>query len=330
MCPPLHASGMAAGSTGVVVAAMVANGGIAVLKFLGFLLTGSPSMLAETYHSISDTGNQVLLLVGIKYSQREATQAHPFGYGKAQFFYAFLVSVLLFGIAGWESLRHGIEKLRHPEEGTEAGATEFLGMTVDIPLPVDPFWVSVAVLAGGIVFETYAFLKARGELKRQMDEYGWSGYREAFERTSDLTTLTAFTEDTVALLGLTVALVGITAGRVLDNPAFDAVGAIVIGVLLMLFALLLAVENKRLIVGESLEASVEADLEAILADQEGVAHVDDFRTVFVGPRDVLVTADASFRPEFDTGAVDDAIEAVEARMQERDDRVRVVYVEPEA
>ena len=320
---------MAAGSTGVVVAAMVANGGIAVLKFLGFLLTGSPSMLAETYHSISDTGNQVLLLVGIKYSQREATQAHPFGYGKAQFFYAFLVSVLLFGIAGWESLRHGIEELRHPDEGTEAGAAEFLGVTVDVPLPVDPFWVSVAVLAGGVAFEAYAFVKARAELKRQMDEYGWSGYREAFEQTSDLTTLTAFTEDTVALVGLVVALVGITAGRVFDEPAFDAVGAVVIGVLLMLFAVLLAIENKRLIVGESLDASVEADLEGALAGHEGVAGVNDLRTVFIGPRDVLATADASFRPELDTGAVDDAIAEVETRMRERDDRVSVIYVEPE-
>ena len=320
---------MAGGSTGVVVAAMFANGGIAVLKFIGFLLTGSPSMLAETYHSISDTGNQVLLLVGIKYSQQEATQAHPFGYGKAQFFYAFLVSVLLFGIAGWESLNHGIHKIRHPSEGGETGAAEFLGFTIDIPLPFDPFWVSVAVLLGGIAFETYAFVKARAELKRQMDEYGWSGYREAFEQTSDLTTLTAFTEDTVALVGLVVALVGITAARVLENPLYDAAGAIVIGVLLMLFAVLLAAENKRLIVGESLDETVETDLNDILAGHESVAHVDNLRTVFIGPRTVLVTADASFRSNLDTGAVDDAIGDIEARMKERDDRVSVVYVEPE-
>jgi len=320
---------MAGGSTGVVVAAMFANGGIAVLKFLGFLLTGSPSMLAETYHSISDTGNQVLLLVGIKYSQREATQAHPFGYGKAQFFYAFLVSVLLFGIAGWESLTHGVEKLRHPSEGTEAGAAEFLGFTVDVPLPFDPFWVSVAVLAGGIAFETYAFLKARAELKRQMDEYGWSGYREAFSRTSDLTTLTAFTEDTVALVGLSVALIGITASRVTGNGIYDAAGAIVIGVLLMLFAVLLAVENKRLIVGESLDASVEADLRDIVESYDSVAHVDEFRTVFIGPREALVTADVSFESNLDTGEVDGVIGRIEAAVRERDDRVAVVYIEPE-
>ncbi len=325
----LDGAGMAGASTGVVLAAMFANGGIAVLKFVGFLLTGSPSMLAETYHSISDTGNQVLLLVGIKYSQREPTQAHPFGYGKAQFFYAFLVSVLLFGIAGWESLTHGIEKIRHPHEGEAGGAAEFLGFTIDIQLPVDPFWVSVAVLLGGIVFETYAFAKARAELKRQMDEYGWSGYREAFQETSDLTTLTAFTEDTVALLGLIVALVGITAARYLDNPVFDAAGAVVIGVLLMLFAVLLAIENKRLIVGESLGTDVEEKLEAIVADQDGVRHVDAFRTVFIGTRNVLVTADVSFDESLDTGEIDAAIDRIEAALREADDRVRIAYIEPE-
>ena len=320
---------MAGASTGVVLAAMVANAGIAVLKFVGFLLTGSPSMLAETYHSISDTGNQVLLLVGIKYSQREPTQSHPFGYGKAQFFYAFLVSVLLFGIAGWESLTHGYEKLTHGGHEPEPGAAEFLGVTVDVPLPVDPFWVSVAVLLGGITFETYAFLKARAELKRQIDEYGWSGYREAFRRTSDLTTLTAFTEDTVALAGLTVALVGIVAARLLHDPIYDAAGAIVIGVLLMLFAVLLAVENKRLIVGESLDEAVEADLRDAIESFDSVRHVDAFRTVFIGPREVLVTADVSFAPEMDTGEVDQVIERIESVVREREDRVAIVYVEPE-
>jgi cation diffusion facilitator family transporter len=319
---------MAGASTGVVLAAMVANGGIAVLKFVGFLLTGSPSMLAETYHSISDTGNQVLLLVGIKYSQREPTQAHPFGYGKAQFFYAFLVSVLLFGIAGWESLTHGYEKLTHGGHERETGAAEFLGVTVDVPLPVEPFWVAVAVLLGGIAFETYAFLKARAELRRQIDEYGWSGYREAFQRTSDLTTLTAFTEDTVALAGLSVALVGIVATRLLHDPIYDAAGAIVIGVLLMLFAVLLAIENKRLIVGESLDEAVEADLRDAIESFDGVRHVDEFRTVFIGPREVLVTADVSVDSSLDTGEVDQVIGRIESTIREREDRVAIVYVEP--
>jgi len=321
---------MAAGSTGVVVAAMFANGGIAVLKFLGFLLTGSPSMLAETYHSISDTGNQVLLLIGIKHSEQGPSQVHPFGYGKAQFFFAFLVSVLLFGVAGWESLKHGIAELQAGGHEVEAGEAEFLGFTVDIPLPVDAFWVAVVILLGAIAFETYAFVKARAELLRQMDAYGWSGYRETFERTSDITTLTAFTEDTVALIGLIVALVGLTLTRVTGNPVFDAAGAVVIGILLMLFALLLALENKRLILGESLTESVEAELREAISTHDGVAHIDDFRTMFIGAGRVLVTADVSFDSELVTADLDEDIGQIEEKLRAADERVKLVYIEAQA
>ena len=320
---------MAGGSTSVVIAAMIANGGIAILKFFGFLLTGSPSMLAETYHSISDTGNQVLLLVGIKYSQQEATAAHPFGYGKAQYFYAFLVSVLLFGVAGWESLKHGIHKVRAGGHETEAGAAEFLGYTIDIPLPVDPFWVALAILLGAVAFETYAFVKARAELVRQMNEYGWSGYKEAFRRTSDLTTLTAFTEDTVALIGLVVALVGLVASRITHNPLYDSLSAVVIGILLMGFAGALAWENKRLIVGESIGGNVEVDLYAIVESHPETSHVDGLRTLFVGPQRVLVTADVSFDDNLPADEVDEAIAEIEAELREADDRIRYSYIEPE-
>jgi cation diffusion facilitator family transporter len=318
-----------AASKGVVIAAMVANGGIAILKFFGFLLTGSPSMLAETYHSISDTGNQVLLLIGIRDSARSATQQHPFGHGKAQFFYAFLVSVLLFGVAGWESLKHGIAELRAGGHEAESGAAEFLGFSIDISTPIEPFWISVIILLGAIGFETYAFVKANSELRRQMDEYDWSGYREAFDKTSDLTTLTAFIEDAVALFGLVIALAGIVATRLTENPVYDSAGAVVIGVLLMLFAVALAIENKRLILGESLPAEVESELQSIISGYSGIAHVDDLRTMFVGPRRVLVGADVSFDPEFETNDVDDAIEEIEQQLRDHEDRVRTVYIEPE-
>jgi cation diffusion facilitator family transporter len=320
---------MAAGSTGVVIAAMIANGGIAILKFIGFLLTGSPSMLAETLHSISDTGNQVLLLVGIKFSQRGASGVHPFGYGKAQFFYAFLVSVLLFGVAGWESLKHGISKVRSGGHGLEQEEAEFLGFTIDISLPVDAFWIAVVILLGAIVFEVYAFVKARAELKRQMETYDWSGYRETFDRTSDITTLTAFTEDTVALIGLVVALAGLVASRVTGNQIYDSIGAVIIGVLLMVFAVALALENKRLILGESLAENVEIQLRDAIESREGVTHIDDFRTMFIGSRRVLVTADVSFDPGIVTDSLDDRIAEIETEVKGIDDRVKLVYIEPE-
>lgn len=315
---------MASGSTGVVLAALVANGAIAVLKFGGFLLTGSPSMLSETYHSISDTGNQVFLLFGIRYSGKEATRGHPFGYGKAQFFYAFLVSVLLFGIAGWESLKHGWNAIQHPGHGGGA-------QPADIPFlgTVDPYWISVVILLGAIAFETYALKKAWGELSRQMDEYGWKDIPTAFRRTSDVTTLTAFTEDTIALAGAAIALVGITLARYTGNQVYDAIAATLIGVLLMGFALALAWENKRLLLGESLAPDVETRLQGVIKEHGGVVHIDTFRSVFFGPASAMVTAEVSFDAELVTGDLDEDINQIETKLKEADDRVKVVYIEPQ-
>jgi cation diffusion facilitator family transporter len=312
-----------AGSRSVVLAALFANGAIAVMKFGGYLLTGSPSMLSETYHSISDTGNQVFLLVGIRYSGKEPSRAHPFGYGKAQFFYAFLVSVLLFGIAGWESLKHGYHALTHG--GTVHGGT----LTLPVVGTFETVWVNVVVLLGAVAFETYALKEAYAELRRQIERHGWGNVRTAFRRTSDVVTLTAFTEDAVALGGAVIALVGIALARLTGVQAFDAAGALLIGILLMGFALALAWENKRLIMGESLDAAVEAELREIVERHAGVAHVDSFRTVFVGAGEALVTADVSFDPELVTGELDDEIAAIESDLRAADERVRYVYVEPE-
>ncbi|MFB6103179.1 MAG: cation diffusion facilitator family transporter [Haloplanus sp.] len=311
-----------AGSKSVVLAALFANGAIAVLKFGAFLLTGSPSMLSETYHSISDTGNQVFLLIGIQYSGKKPSGSHPFGYGKAQFFYSFLVSVLLFGIAGWESLKHGYDAVLHGHS-VAPGTMRFAGVSFDA------VYVSVAVLLGAIAFESYAFVKAHAELRRQMDEYGWTGLVEAFRSTSDVTTLTAFTEDAIALGGAVIALLGITLSRVTGNHIYDAVSAALIGILLMGFALALAWENKRLLLGESAPSPLEADFRGIIRDHPGVTHVDNFRTMFVGPTDILVTADVSFDPDSDTGHIDEDITQIEKKLRDRDDRVQFVYVEPE-
>ena len=313
-----------ASSRGVVIAALIANGAIAVLKFLGFLATGSPSMLSETYHSLSDTGNQVFLLIGIRFSGKEASQRHPFGYGKAQFFYAFLVAVLLFGIAGWESLKHGYHALTHLGEA-HGPATA----TLPVVGTFDAFWVNVVVLVGAIGFESYAFWKANEGLQAQIDEQEWSGLVEAFRKTSDITTLTAFTEDAIALGGAAIALVGVVATRYTGNPVYDAASAAVIGVLLMGFALALAWENKRLILGESVPEDVERALRARMADRDGVVGVDAFRTMFVGPGRLLVTADVSFDAELDTETIEAAIAEMESDLKTADDRVRFVYVEPE-
>ena len=327
---PIYGDEIMAESKGVVIAAFFANAVIAILKFVGYLFTGSPSMLSETYHSISDTGNQVLLFIGITYSEREPDRQHPFGYGGAQFFYSFLVSVLLFGIAGWESLLQGYEKLT----GHGGGETS---QVINLPLlppfnpnlPFDPVWVNVGVLVGAIIFEAYAWKKAYDGLTTQIDEYGWSGLTEAFRKTSDVPTLTAFTEDSIAAAGAAIALVGVLLSYYTGNEIYDAAAALIIGLLLMGFAVALAWENKRLLVGESLDASVEDELRRTIREHEGILHVDDLRSMYIGAQQAFVTADVSFDRSLDTGEIDEDITEIERKLKEVDDRVKIVLIEPE-
>jgi len=310
-----------AGSKSVVIAALIANGAIAILKFGGFLLTGSPSMLSETYHSVSDTGNQVFLLIGLRYGSREADRRHPFGYGKAQFFYAFVVAMLLFGIAGWESVKHGYDALVHPHPVNVETTTTF-GVTYR------NVWVNYVVLLGAIGFESYALKKAWEEFSRQMREHDWNGIVDGFRKTSDVTTLTALTEDTIALAGAGLALVGVYLSQATRNPVYDAVTSLLIGVMLMGFAIALAWENKRLIMGESLPRADENELRGIVARAEGVDHVDGLRSVYFGPENVVVTADVSFLPGLSTDEIDRHISAIEDAIREFDGSVSKVYIEP--
>ena len=313
-----------ASSTSVVVAALVSNAAITVLKFGGYLLTGSPAMLSETYHSISDTGNQVFLLIGIFYGRKEATREHPFGYGKAQFFYSFLVSVLLFGIAGWESLKHGYHAITHPEPVT----TELTTVPV-VGTQISSVWVNYAVLIGAIAFESYAFKKAYASMRAEIDEKQWSGFREGFRKTADVTVLTALTEDAIALGGAGLALFGVFLSWVTGNPLYDAVSAFLIGIMLICFAVALAWENKRLLLGESLPDAPERELRTLVANWDGVTEIADFRTVYFGPQQVLVAADVAFDTTLDTGEMDARITAIEDEIRRVEPDIGRVYIEPE-
>ncbi len=314
---------MAGNSKGVVIAALIANGAIAILKFVGYLLTLSPAMLSETYHSISDTGNQVFLLIGIRYGARDADRRHPFGYGKAQFFFSFLVSVMLFGIAGWESAKHGYDALTH---GGVHRASQATLPVLDLTFPA--VYVNYVVLIGAIVFETYAFVKARKELQRQIDEHDWSGYREAFRKTSDVTTLTAFTEDFIALSGAGIALFGVYLSNVTENPVYDAASALIIGIMLMGFAIALAWENKRLLMGESMPAADEQDLRDLVTGWDGVDDLADFRTVYFGPGEVMVAMDVAFAADLDADARETTITDIEAAVREAEPFAERIYIEP--
>ena len=311
-------------SKSVVIAALIANAAIAVLKFVGYLLTQSPSMLSETYHSISDTGNQVFLLVGIRYSDREADRTHPFGYGKAQFFYSFLVSVLLFGIAGWASLTHGYDAIVHGEAGSLLG-----GEIHVLGLHFPAVYVNYAVLAGSLLFEGSALATAYRSTRSEMQSHGWSNLVEAFHKTSKVSTLTALTEDTVAVSGIVIAFCGVLLTEETGNPFYDGAAAFCIGLLLMGFAIALAWENKRLLIGESVPKTEEDELRATVEAWDGVAGVRDFRTVYFGPNRILVAADVAFTDGLDTAAVDERITAIEAALVSRNSAVRKVYIEPE-
>ncbi|NHN60563.1 MULTISPECIES: cation diffusion facilitator family transporter [Halorussus] len=310
-------------SKSVVIAALIANGAIAVLKFAGFLLTGSAAMLSETYHSVSDTGNQVFLLIGIRYSQKETSRGHPFGYGKAQFFYSFLVSVLLFGIAGWESAKHGYNAIMHPHP-VDPGSATLLGFTFP------GVWVNYTVLLGAIAFESWALKKAYAGMKKDIEQHDWSGLAEAFRKTTNVTTLTAFTEDTIAMAGAGIALFGIFLSRFTGNPLYDAVAAFLIGLMLMGFAIALAWENKRLLLGESFPESEEQELRDVVANWDGVEQVVDFRTVFFGPTDALVTADVAFESGIETAEMEAKISDLKDALKEANSDVSKVYIEPEA
>ncbi|WP_115865319.1 cation diffusion facilitator family transporter [Halorussus litoreus] len=310
-------------SKSVVIAALIANGAIAILKFAGFLLTGSAAMLSETYHSISDTGNQVFLLIGIRYSNRDASRGHPFGYGKAEFFYSFLVSVLLFGIAGWESAKHGYDAIMHPGHAGGGNPATLLGYTFP------SVWVNYAVLLGAIAFEAYALKKAYAGMQADIEQHDWSGLREAFQKTSNVTTLTAFTEDTIAMTGAGIALFGVYLEQVTGNYIYDAVSALLIGIMLMGFAIALAWENKRLLIGESLPKDEEREIRDIIEGWDGVSRIVGLRTVYFGPEDVLLTADVAFDDGLDTAEMDERITAIEDAVKEANSSVNKVYVEPE-
>jgi cation diffusion facilitator family transporter len=323
-----------ASSRSVVLAALIANGMIAITKFIGYLLTGSPSMLSETYHSVSDTGNQVLLLTGLEYGNTEPTDDHPFGKGKSQFFYSFLVSVFLFGIAGFQSAKHGYSAVKDAlsegsSHGSEASDVIIQGFNITEAVPFDTFWINIVVLLAAFVFELWALYKANKGINRIQEEYGYDGIVETFKKTTDVTTLTAFTEDTVALIGIVLALAGIIATRVLENPLFDAATSLIIGLLLMFVAVALAWENKRLLLGESMTPDDEQMLVKVVEEFDEVESVISMKTTYFGPKKVLVAVRADFKDDLSAKEVEDTIDEIHKQLRDINDDVGTVYVEAE-
>jgi cation diffusion facilitator family transporter len=296
------------GSTRAIIAALLANLGIAVAKFIAFLVTGASSMLAEGIHSVADSGNQVLLLIGGKRSQRAATPAHPFGFGRDRFVYGFLVAIVLFSVGGLFAVYEGVHKLLHPEELTSA------------------IW-AIGVLVVAIALESFSLRTALKETNaiRPPGESYWAFIRHA--RAPELPVV--LLEDTAALLGLVFALLGVGLSAMTGLPVFDALGTILIGLLLVAVAAILGVETKSLLLGESATPAVQRRIaQALEAGDSGLSLIH-MRTQHLGPEELLVGAKIAVRHDETAASVAHAIDEAEERIRAAVPEARVIYLEPD-
>jgi cation diffusion facilitator family transporter len=296
----------ASGGTRAIVAALIANAGISIAKFIGWLITGSSSMLAEAVHSVADTSNQGLLLLGGRTARRAATSEHPFGYGRDRYFYSFVVALLLFTLGSVFALYEGIHKLESHE-----------------PL-VSPL-VAVVILVVAIGLEIYSFRTAIVESLPLKGNLTWW----QFIRQSKVPELpVVLLEDLGALVGLILALLGVGLTVLTGDPVWDAVGTICIGVLLGVIAVILIIEMKSLLIGEGAAPPVLSSIVSALetGDVQRVIHI---KTQYIGPEELLVAAKIALAPGLPLEAVARAIDAAEARVRERVPDARIMYLEPD-
>ena len=298
----------ASGGKKAILAAMFANIGIAITKFIAFLLTSSSSMLAESVHSVADSSNQALLLLGGKRARRAATPEHPFGYGRERYIYAFIVAIVLFSIGGLFALYEGWHKLQDPH-------------------PIDSWkWVPVLVLVVAIGLESFSFRTAIVESNHVRGDQSWV---EFVRRAKAPELPVVLLEDLGALVGLVLALFGVGLTLITDDGVWDGVGTVCIGVLLVVIAVILALETKSLLLGESATAEQVRQIDAALAAEPLVERVIHMRTLHLGPEELLVGAKIAVRHGESAGEVARAIDAAERRIREAVPIARVIYLEPD-
>jgi cation diffusion facilitator family transporter len=298
----------ASGGNRAIVAALFANLGIAVTKFTAFLLTASSSMLAESIHSVADSGNQLLLLVGGRRATRAATPEHPFGYGRERYLYAFIVSVVLFSVGGLFALYEGYHKLQHPE-------------------PIDAWkWVPVLVLVVAIGLESYSFRTAIHESNQVRGGLTWVQF---IRRAKAPELPVVLLEDFAALIGLVLALFGVGLTLITDDGTWDGIGTVAIGVLLVCVAVVLAIETKSLLLGEGATQEALARIEAALLADVAVQRIIHMKTLHLGPDELLVAAKIGVAGTDSAAAVASTIDAAEARIRAAEPVARVIYLEPD-
>jgi cation diffusion facilitator family transporter len=300
-------SGGHEGSKRAIIAALVANLGIAIAKLIGFLITGAASMLAEAVHSIADTSNQALLLIGGRRALRAATPTHPFGYGRERYFWAFIVALVLFLLGGVFAIVEGIEKLREPHE-------------------IESTAVAVVILVIAIGLETISFRTAFVEASRVRGELGWWDF---IRRAKGPELPVVLLEDAGALIGLVLALAGVGLGAATDNPRWDAVGSLGIGILLVVIAWVLVVEMKSLLIGEAASTADEAAIRDALETTPSVRKVIHMRTQHLGPDELLVGAKIEIDHGLTLPEIARCINEAEKRVRGSVPRARVMYLEPD-
>ncbi len=297
----------ASGGNKAIIAALLANLGIAITKFIAFVFSGSSSMLAESVHSLADTGNQGLLLLGGRKSRKKADSEHPFGYGRERYVYAFVVSIILFSVGGVFSIYEGIDKLQHPHE-------------LEVP------WLPILVLSIAIILESFSLRTAIRESNHVRGKQGWVSFiRHAKAPELPVVLL----EDVAALTGLVFAMLGVGLTIITGDATWDAIGTLAIGALLVTVAVVLGIETKSLLVGEGANREDAARIRDAInghADVEALIHM---KTLYLGPDELLVAAKVGFASKSKLSDVASSIDSVEAAIREAVPVARVIYIEPD-
>jgi cation diffusion facilitator family transporter len=290
-----------------VFAALAANVGIAITKFIAFLITGSASMLAESIHSAADSGNEALLLLGRSRSERDATREHPFGFGQERYFYGFIVAVVLFTVGAVFSIYDGVHKIMHPG-------------------PIDSPAVALVVLGVALGMELFSLRTAVRESRPARGEHGWFWF---IRRSKAPELPTILLEDSAAVVGLMFAAIGIGLAVITGNDVWDGVGSIAIGTLLACVAVILAIEMKSLLIGESATGETERAIVTALEDGPEVERVIHLRTVHIGPDELLVAAKIAVTRCQSAGEIAAGIDAAERRVRQAVPIAHVIYLEPD-
>lgn len=299
---------MASGAKHVIYAALAGNAAIAIGKFAASIFTGSSAMLSEGIHSVVDTGNQLLLLFGLRRSGKAPDEQHPFGYGLQLYFWAFVVAIIIFGLGGGFSIWEGVHKIRNPH-------------------PLESAWVNYIVLGLALVIEGGVWRVAFREFRKTKGRQSWIG---AVRTSKDPMVFTVLFEDSAAMLGLLTALIGIYLSEALNMPVLDGVASIIIGLILVVTASFLAYECQGLLTGEGVRAETRDRLRRIAASAPGVERINELLTMHFGPRNVLVALSLDFADALTAAQVEAAVTSIETEMKSAHPEVKRIFIEAQS